>query len=422
VARSPLEFDDDVVGAFVRFVERYSLPPVVSRNSIALLHQRFQKPRSLSPISRKHGVSRMMGRMASNPWKAAAHAILTTLTSWLHHEQEAAAAYQKEEIRALREMLGGKRLRFTDAQRRRLALKARPLSHAALRDLGSIVTPGTLTRWFRKYAGAKYDSHAKRSPGRPPKPQRIRDLVVRLARENGSWGYTRIRDVMRHLGHEIGRTTVQRILVDDGIVPAPERCKHMPWSTFLKAHWGAIAAMDFFKVEVLSLRGPVRYAVLVAMDLQSRRVNIAGIVPEPYEDWMLQVLRNLIDGVDGFLLSHRYLIIDRDPVFTREFRARLVREGIEPIRLPSRSPNLNTFVERFHRSIQEECLDRVIPLGEAHLRELVREYVAHYHEEHPHQGLNGELVAASTKPCRRGPLARRERLGGLLNHYYREAA
>ncbi len=128
------------------------------------------------------------------------------------------------------------------------------------------------------------------------------------------WGYTRIRDVMRLLGHQIGRTTVQRILDEDGIEPAPERRKHLPWATFLTAHWGAIAAMDFFKVEVLSLRGAVRYAVLVVMDLQSRRVQIAGIVQEPYEDWMFQVLRNLIDGVDGFLLPHHYLIMDRDPV------------------------------------------------------------------------------------------------------------
>jgi hypothetical protein len=125
--------------------------------------------------------------------------------------------------------------------------------------------------------------------------------------------------------------------------------------------------------------------------------------------------------VDGFLLPHHFLIMDRDPVFTQEFRARLARAGIEPIRLPRRSPNLNAFVERFNRSIKEECLDRVVPLGEAHLRELVREYVTHYHEERPHQGLSSRLIAASTDQGR-GPLARRQRLGGLLNHYYREAA
>ncbi len=156
------------------------------------------------------------------------------LAGWIHREHEAAVAHQKEEIRALREMLGGKRLRFTDAQRRRLALKARALSHANLRPLGSLVTPdNTLTRWFQKYAGAKYDRHAKRGPGRPPKPQSLRDLVVRLAQENAGWGDTRVRDVIGHLGHEIGRTTVQRILDEDGIEPAPERRKHMPWETFL---------------------------------------------------------------------------------------------------------------------------------------------------------------------------------------------
>jgi transposase len=221
--------------------------------------------------------------MALNLWPAAVRAIAASLVAWIQRalvawiqrEQEAVVAYQAEEIRALREMLGGRRLHFTDAQRCRLALKSRALSHAKLREIGSLVTPDTLTRWFRKYAGAKYDSHAKRAPGRPPKRQEIRELVARLAQENGGWGYTRIRDVMRHLGHEIGRTTVQRILDEDGIQPAPERRKHMPWATFLKAHWGAIAAMDFFKVEVLSLRGPVRYAVLVVMDLESRRVPIA---------------------------------------------------------------------------------------------------------------------------------------------------
>jgi hypothetical protein len=125
-----------------------------------------------------------MGRVMSNLWPPAVRAIAASLIAWIQREQKAVIAYQREENRALREMLGGKRLRFTDARRRRLALKARPLSHAKLREIGSIVTPDTLTRWFRKYAGAKYDSHAKRRPRRPPKPQEVRDLVVRLAQEN----------------------------------------------------------------------------------------------------------------------------------------------------------------------------------------------------------------------------------------------
>ena len=119
--------------------------------------------------------------------------------------------------------------------------------------------------------------------------------MVRLAKENTGWGYTKLRDVMFTLGHKIGRTTVRRILAEDGIEPAPERRKHMPWATFLKAHWGAIAAMDFFKVEVMTLIGPVRYSVLVVMDLKTRHVEVAGIVREAYEEWMVQVLRNLTD-------------------------------------------------------------------------------------------------------------------------------
>ncbi len=344
------------------------------------------------------------------------------LAGWINRHQQAVIAYQKEEIKVLREMLGGKRLRFADEQRRRLALKARALSHCTLKELGPLVTPDTLCRWFRKYAGAKYDSSGQRRSGRPPKPQYIRDLVVRLAKENTSWGYTKLRDVVFTLGHKIGRTTVRRILAEDGIEPAPERRKDMPWATFLKAHWGTIAAMDFFKVEVMTLTGPVRYSVLVIMELKTRRVEVAGIVQEAYEKWMFQVLRNLTDAADGFLLGMAHLIMDRDPVFTVGVRDMLRHAGVKPVRLPRRSPNLNAFIERFIRSIKEECLNRVIPLGEAHLRELIREYMAHYHAERPHQGLGGAFVQPVRSYAANGPLVRQERLGGLLNYYYREAA
>ena len=196
----------------------------------------------------------------------------------------------------------------------------------------------------------------------------------------------------------------------------------MPWAKFLKAHWGAIAAMDFFKVEVMTLIGPVRYSVLVVMDLKTRHVEVAGIVREAYEKWMFQVLRNLTDAVDGFLLGKTHVIMDRDPVFTAGVRDMLRHAGTKPVRLPRRSPNLNAFIERFIRSIKEECLDRVIPLGEAHLRELIREYMAHCHIERPHQGLGGAFIQPANNHAADRPLARRERLGALLNYYYREAA
>ena len=246
--------------------------------------------------------------------------------------------------------------------------------------------------------------------------------MVRLAKENTGWGYTKLRDVVFTLGHNIGRTTVRRILSEDGIEPAPERRKDMPWATFLKAHWCTIAAMDFFKVEVMTLIGPVRYSVLVVMDLKTRHVEVAGIVREAYEQWMIQILRNLTDAVNGFLIGKTHVIMDRDPVFTAGVRNMLRHAEAKPVRLPRRSPNLNAFIERFIRSIKKECLDRVIPLGEAHLRELIREYMVHYHVECPHQGLDGRLIRPTDRHGADGPLVRRERLGGLLNHYYGEAA
>jgi transposase InsO family protein len=164
-----------------------------------------------------------------------------------------------------------------------------------------------------------------------------------MATDNPNWGYTRIRDALGNVGVSIGRTTVQEILRDHGIEPAPERRKRPCWRTFLRAHWGAIAAADLFTVEVLTLRGLVRYHVLFVIDLKTRRVEIAGIHPGPHGAWMVQIARNLTDAFDGFLAGTRYLILDRDPLYTREFRALLKSAGVEPVRLPARSPNLNAY-------------------------------------------------------------------------------
>ena len=137
---------------------------------------------------------------------------------------------------------------------------------------------------------------------------------------------------------------------------------------------------------------------------------------------MRQIARNLTDGDDGFLLHCRYLIHDRDPLFTKSFRALLESSGVSPVRLPSRSPNLNAYAERFVRSIKSECLAQVIPIGEDHLRRAVREYVEHYHRERNHQGIGNRLIDSTADESRRdGPIECRERLGGLLRFYRRAA-
>jgi transposase InsO family protein len=176
-------------------------------------------------------------------------------------------------------------------------------------------------------------------------------------------------------------------------------------------------------VEVLTLGGLARHHVLFVIDLASRRVELCGVTVDPDGAWMQQMGRNLTDAVDGFLLKHRHLIMDRDPVFTRDLRRLLKSSGVESVRLPARSPNLNAFAERFVRSVRDECLSKVIPLGEQHLRELLREYFAHYHAERNHQGLGNVLIEpANDNHALTGRVLRRKRLGGMLSYYHRAAA
>ena len=172
----------------------------------------------------------------------------------------------------------------------------------------------------------------------PKTAAEIEGLTVRMARDNPRWGYTRIRGALHNLGHEIGRNTIKRILLESGFDPARFRRKGMSWKTFLRAHWGVIAATDFFSVEVLTRRGLVRCFVLFVIDLETRRVEIAGIAQQPDGEWMKQIARNLTDADEGFLKGARYLIHDRDPLFTQAFRGVLGSSGVQTLKLPAAAP------------------------------------------------------------------------------------
>jgi transposase InsO family protein len=223
-----------------------------------------------------------------------------------------------------------------------------------------------------------------------------------------------------NLGHEIGRNTIKRVLAEHGIDPVGRR--PMTWKTFLAAHWGAIAATDFFTVEVVTWRGLVRYFVLFVIDLKSRRVEISGITSAPNGQWMQQIARNLVDCEDGFLLDSRYLIHDRDPLFTHAFAGNLRRAGINPVKLPARSPKLNAYAERFVRSVKSECVGQVTPLGERHLRRVVGGNVEHYHRARNHQGIGNRLIGRGDGDVGgTDPVECRERLGGMLRYYARAA-
>ena len=346
--------------------------------------------------------------------------LVVALAARLNREQDKALEYLLAENRVLKEQLKnrGGRLLFTDKQRCLLAAKAKELGKAALKKLDTIVTPDTLLRWHRQLVAKKYDGSAKRGPGRPRVMMEIEALIVRMATEN-RWGYLRMRGVLANLGHEVARTTIANVLKRHGIEPGPER--KSTWAEFLRSHWDVMAATDFFTVEVWQPVGLVRYHVLFVMELATRRVHIAGIIHEPFGKWMEQVARNLTDGFDGFLLGKRYLVHDRDPLFTDGFDDILGSAGVETVKLPPRSPNLNPHAERFVLSIKTECLDRLMLFSERQLQRACSEFVAHYHRERPHQGLGNRLIDDSARAADHGEVVCDERLGGLLKHYRRAA-
>jgi putative transposase len=295
--------------------------------------------------------------------------LLVIFAGWVNCRQMDMIEYLQEQNRVLKERLGGRRIRFTDTERCRLARKAHTLGRKVLNELHTLVTPDTLLRWYREMVACKWNYNHRRGPGRHRVMQTIVNLVLRMALENRSWGYTRIQGAMANLGHEVGRATIANILREYGIDPAPERDKHMPWSTFLRAHRECPVATDFLTLEVCTIRGLVTHYVLFFIDIANRAVKIAGITPHPDNRWITQIARNLTDLNDGFLRGKRYLILDRDTKYSVAFRSVLVREGIHVIRLPPRSPNLNAFAERFVRSIKEECLSRMTFFGSASLQQ-----------------------------------------------------
>ena len=349
--------------------------------------------------------------------------VLIAVAGWMNQHQLQIIDYLREENRVLREQLGGRRVRLNDDQRRRLAARAKGLGRKLLAEVATIVTPETLLAWHRKLIAQKYDGSHKRGPGRPRTAGEIEVLVVGMAEENRDWGYRRIQGALSNLGHEIARSTIAEMLQRHGTEPAPERSRKTTWKEFLTRHWELIVAPDFLTVEVWTRRGLQRFIVLFFIELSTRKVEIAGIASVANGLWMSQIGRNLTDAVDGILKGKRYLIHDRDPLFTTKFLDMLADVGVKSVKLPPRSPNLNAHAERFVRSVKESCLQRVIWFGERSLRKGIQEFMTHYHTERNHQGLANRLISPEPGHLgKAGVIQRRQRLGGMLNYYYRAAA
>jgi hypothetical protein len=349
--------------------------------------------------------------------------ILAYVTGTVDQDLLARNEYLATENRIIKAQLKG-RLKLSDAERKALGEIGHRLGRKVLADIATIARPDTILGWYRKLVARKFDgSKVRRGSGRPRIKREVEELIIRMASENRDWGYDRIAGALANLGYEISDQTVGNVLRRHGVLPAPERKRSTTWAAFIRTHVALLAGTDFFTAEVLTLRGLVTYYVLFFIHLESRQVDIAGLTVHPDEAWMKQIARNATMEDCGALRDCRYLLHDRDAKFTRSFRAILMSGRVEALALPARSPNLNAYAERWVRSVKEECLSKVILFGESSLRRALSNYVDHFHAERNHQGKGNVLLFPRANDWQReGPVRCRERLGGLLRYYHREAA
>jgi putative transposase len=319
----------------------------------------------------------------------------------------------RHELEVLRRQVARPQLRAADR-----ALLAAAACHLPRRSRGArLVTPRTLLRWHRALVRRKWRQPPARR-GRPPISAEIRDIVMRLARENPRWGHRRISGELGKLGLRVSPTTVRRLLARVGLGPAPRR-SGPTWREFLRAQAASIVACDFFTVESVLLR---RYYVLFFIAHATRRVWFAGCTANPTGAWVTQQARNL--GLDVADQGLRLLIRDRDSKYSDSFDEVFRTDGIRIVKTPTRAPQANAIAERFVRTVRAECLNWLLILNRRHVERVLREYVEHYNKHRPHRALRLQPPQPREPPPTPaiGEVRRHDRLGGLIHEYYRTAA
>lgn len=288
----------------------------------------------------------------------------------------------------------------------------------ALRQ-GWVVTPETLLRWHRKRIARHWTQPPTRRAGRPPISAELRQLIVRLAQENPTWGHRRIQGELARLGYKIGKGTVWQILTDNSIDPSPNR-SDVTWTEFL--HSQAAVACDFFTVDTAFLR---RYYVLFFIHVRTREVIFAGVTANPTGEWTTQAARNLLISQAKRLKGARALVRDRGSQFVDAFDEVFRTEGFKILKTPARTPVANTFAERWIGSIRRELLDRTIVWNRRQLERLVREYIDHHNQHRPHQSLGQRPPTPIDEPPEAPPatvaVLRTNRCDGMIHEYLNAA-
>jgi putative transposase len=320
----------------------------------------------------------------------------------------------RQEVRVLRRRT--KRIAWRPGDRLVLTALSRCLPRANWQAFP--VRPKTLLHWHRELVRRKWAVFGRRrGPGRPPLPAACRDLVLRLAAENPGWGYQRIRGELLKLGHHVSATAIRSLLRRHGVPPAPRRAG-LSWRAFLRAHAQGVLACDFFTVETVRLQ---TLFVLFFIELQTRRVFVAGCTEHPSAAWVTQQARNLAWDLNEAERRPTILIHDRDAKFPASFDAVFRAEDVRVVRTPVRAPRANAVAERWVGTVRRECLDWLLILGPRHLEQVLEEYVAHYNAARPHRALELRAPLARGQPTQLPSpvekVIRRDRLGGLIHEY-----
>ncbi len=280
--------------------------------------------------------------------------------------------------------------------------------------------PDTVLQWHHDIVRRKWTFDNRPISGRPATGPELQALLLRLAGENPTWGYSKLHGELTKLGYSIGRSTVRDILKRQHIAPAPKRAKNGgSWSTLLSHYSRQILACDFFTVETAWLK--TIYA-LFFIELDSRRVHFAGCTEHPTAQWVAQQARQLTWTLQDEQRPMRFLIHDRDAKFPTSFDRVFATEDIKILRTPYRTPTANAFAERWVRSVREEVLDKLLTLNEAHLYQVLTEYVAYFNQARPHQGIEQRCPIPIEQVRRNGAVKCRNVLGGIIHDYQREAA
>ena len=332
-------------------------------------------------------------------------------------EKEIEILLLRHQLRVLERQLA--RPQLTHADRALLSAFSRMLPRQAWSWF--FVTPATLLRWHRELV-ARCWTYPHRRPGRPATAVEVRELVVRLARENPGWGYRRIQGELVGVGVKLAASTVWTMLREAGIEPAPRR-HETSWSEFLRQQAASILECDFLTVDTVFFK---RFYILFFIELATRRVHLAGITTNPDGRWVTQQARNVLMQLEDEGARPRFLIRDRDSKFVRDFDEVLRAEGIRVIKAPVRAPRARAHAERWVGSLRRECLDRVLIFGRRQLEVVVHDYARHYNEHRPHRALGQRPPLAQPPPVSEPAwgeglaldrLRRRDRLGGLIHEY-----